>query len=548
MKRHILAAAVTALSTSCLSMLQGLSPAAAAPAADRGRTVVTDPAARCASLAGVRVAAAAIGLPTRGAEVASASLDGADTAQGRPEFCLVRGTVRSFDPAAPDIAFQINLPTSWNGKSVQFGGAGFNGTVVTGLGVAPGFTNTDPAQGRPPIDRGYATFGSDGGTAVGNGPAGSFALNKEALANFSGESVKRTRDAAIDIVTRYYGERPGKQYYVGGSKGGHEGLVAAQRYGGDYDGVIAYYPAIENQAMVISWYRMWQAAYGRPGGYLDPARQRLVTDAVYRTCDGLDGAADGIISDVRSCDKAFSIASLRCPDGAGASDACLSAAQVRTMRTASSGYRFAFPLANGVTGIGRYPFLRGADLGMLLDGEGDAGAAGYLSLLDPVIRYLVEQDADGSLADFDYRKYEKRVRDLSGMLATTDPDIDRFTRRGGKLIIVQGTTDVLVPEEMVNAYYERMRARYGPSIRRFARYYVQPGLGHATGRFDLAWDSLTALDDWATRNKAPVNPVATDANPATENRTRPLCEYPLFPKYKGRGDVDRAENFTCAGH
>ncbi|WP_106403181.1 tannase/feruloyl esterase family alpha/beta hydrolase [Actinocorallia populi] len=545
MKRHISVTAFTALTAAGLGMLQGFPPAAAALGPDR--TVVAHAAKRCASLAEFRMAAADIGLPTRGGRIDSATLNRADPASGRPEFCLVRGKVHSFDTKAPDINFQINLPTSWNRKSVQFGGAGFNGTVITGLGVAPGFGNTDPAQGQPPIDRGYATFGSDGGTSVGAGAVGSFASNEEALANWSGQSVKRTRDAAITVLKRYYGGRPDEQYHVGASKGGHEGLVAAQRYGDDYDGIIAYYPAIANQAMVLGYHRMWQQAYGSPGGYLNPAEQRLVSDAVHSTCDGLDGAADGVISHVRGCDGAFSVDALRCPDVIDGSDACLSPAQIQTLRTAASRFTFAFPMANGVTGIGPFPVLRGAELApLLLDGAGKAEAAVYYNLIDPEIRYFIEQNADGSTANFDYLKYRKRIRELSRLIDTTDPDMDRFVRRGGKLIILQGTTDMLVPETLTDAYYERMADRYGPSIRRSVRYYVQPGFGHGTGRFDPAWDSLTALDAWTTRNTPPADPVATDANPATHGRTLPLCEYPLWPKYKGRGDIDQAGNFTCA--
>ncbi|ROO86099.1 feruloyl esterase [Actinocorallia herbida] len=547
MKRYLMATAVTALAAAGLGLLHGLAPAAADPGADRARVIVPRAAARCAALEGVRVAAADIGLPTRGGEIGSATLTAADPARGRPEFCLVQGKVRGFDPTAPDIVLQLNLPTSWNRKSAQFGGAGFNGTVVTGLDVAPGLGSTDPAQGQPPINRGYATFGSDGGTAV-SGPTGSFALNGEALANWSGESVKRTRDAAIEIVHRYYGKQPDKQYYVGASKGGHEGLVAAQRYGDDYDGIIAYYPAVANQAMVLAYYRMWEQAYGRPGGYLDPAEQRLVSDAVYGTCDGLDGAVDGLISNVRGCDTAFSVESLRCQDGTTGSDDCLSPTQIETLRTAASRYGFAFPMANGVTGIGAFPVLRGGDLApLLLDGEGNGEASVYRALFDPEIRYFIQQDADGSSADFDYRKYEKRIKELSRLLDTTDPDLDGFARDGGKLIIVQGTTDMLVPQTLTDAYYEALADRYGPSIRRFVRYYVQPGYAHGPGRFDLAWDSLSALDAWASRGKPPTGPVATDATSGAGHRTRPLCEYPRWPKYRGRGDVGEAANFTCAG-
>ena len=28
--------------------------------------------------------------------------------------------------------------------------------------------------------------------------------------------------------------------------------------------------------------------------------------------------------------------------------------------------------------------------------------------------------------------------------------------------------------------------------------------------------------------------------------TRPMCKYPAYPRYKGTGDVNVAENFTCS--
>lgn len=78
----------------------------------------------------------------------------------------------------------------------------------------------------------------------------------------------------------------------------------------------------------------------------------------------------------------------------------------------------------------------------MLDSVGNGEATGYHMLFDPMIRYFIEQDADGSLVNFDHRQYEKRVKELSGLLNATNPDIDRFAHHGGKLIIVQGTTDM----------------------------------------------------------------------------------------------------------
>ena len=49
-----------------------------------------------------------------------------------PEYCRVIGAIAPADPRAPPIRFQVNLPTQWNGNSLQYGGGGFNGVLITG--------------------------------------------------------------------------------------------------------------------------------------------------------------------------------------------------------------------------------------------------------------------------------------------------------------------------------------------------------------------------------------------------------------------------------
>ncbi|MEY4762648.1 MAG: hypothetical protein RLZZ200_2504 [Pseudomonadota bacterium] len=105
---------------------------------------------------------------------------------------------------------------------------------------------------------------------------------------------------------------------------------------------------------------------------------------------------------------------------------------------------------------------------------------------------------------------------------------------------------MLVPPSMTSAYYDRVAMRYGKAVRDFVRYYIQPGFGHGFGSFNMTWDSLGALDAWVNAGRAPTDPVATDANAASRGRTRPLCEYPTFPRYTGRGDLDSAASLICA--
>ena len=54
-----------------------------------------------------------------------------------PQHCKVLGRIAPVDPKAPPILFQVNLPTQWNGRSVQYGGGGFNGVLITGLALLP---------------------------------------------------------------------------------------------------------------------------------------------------------------------------------------------------------------------------------------------------------------------------------------------------------------------------------------------------------------------------------------------------------------------------
>jgi hypothetical protein len=79
------------------------------------------------------------------------------------------------------------------------------------------------------------------------------------------------------------------------------------------------------------------------------------------------------------------------------------------------------------------------------------------------------------------------------------------------------------------------------------RFYLIPGLAHGGGKFSPTWDNLTALDNWVENGVPPAAPVVVDATKtATKGRTRPLCEYPTWPKYKGSGDINSASSFSCA--
>jgi feruloyl esterase len=96
-------------------------------------------------------------------------------------------------------------------------------------------------------------------------------------------------------------------------------------------------------------------------------------------------------------------------------------------------------------------------------------------------------------------------------------------------------------------YYKMVQDKMTPAeTDRFLRFYVIPGFGHGRGAFNAGIDALGVLDRWLDTNVAPENLVVVDNNKGSGGRTRPLCAYPGWPKYKGSGDVNVAASFECA--
>jgi Tannase and feruloyl esterase len=78
----------------------------------------------------------------------------------------------------------------------------------------------------------------------------------------------------------------------------------------------------------------------------------------------------------------------------------------------------------------------------------------------------------------------------------------------------------------------------------FVRFYLIPGLSHGFGPFNAKYDGLAALDSWVETGSAPSTLIASDGNPGA-NRTRPMCLYPAWPRYRGSGPENEAASFRC---
>jgi len=537
----------------------------------------------CADLNGFAIAAQFIGLPTTGAVVTSAAIiPAAGTGVSAvAAYCKVLGDINPVDSSAPKIKFQVNLPSNWNSKAMMFGGGGFNGVLATGLANVP----AGPTNQGTPLARGYATFGSDSGhQANADGSRdGRFGANDEALKNFSSDAIKKVRDSAVTIIQARYATSVQKTYFAGGSTGGREALFAVQNWPQDFDGAIVLYPAWNAAALDLQFGRITREL-AKPGAYPNRAKRKLLYDASLAACDSLDGVADGLISHVNACNASFNPMTamlngqpLRCAGGVDAGDACLSDAQIAGFNVTNTPLSLTYRLASGET---TYPGFNtwGTDFGnpgtsplqptVLTLSLGTEQPANPMPAVRPAtattpatsppyastfwdqwVKYFVTRDANFNSLSLDPQNpgpLQARIVQLTAIQDTNKTDLSTFVNKGGKILMAHGSHDALVSTRATQQYWQRIRSAMGPAkVDSFARYYEIPGYGHAVSSvFNASWDSLTTLENWVEKGISPPPQVVADSA-GIPGRTRPLCDYPGYARYKGTGDVNLAASFSC---
>lgn len=505
----------------------------------------------CTGLQGLAIPASAIGLPSSGAVLQAALFVAAsESGNMNGDFCKVTGIVKPHNPASPNLEFEVNLPSEWNRRALQMGGGGYDGSLVTGLTQ---YSNQAPGSDTP-LKQGYVTLGSDGGHEGKPGFDGTFGLDDEALLNYGKQSVKKAHDAAVAVIQKAYGRRPDRFYFIGGSQGGHEALDAAARYPQDYDGVVAHYPAYNVTMLHLGSLNVGRALYADGGAaWINPQKTKLIGDAVYAKCDALDGAKDDIISNVAACNAAFDVSLLRCPNGADTGDTCLSDAQIKAVRTITSSYQPGVTIA-GLNSFPKWALLEGA----LFQGPSNFGQvrqpsnplSGKEALLysagDQTVKFIITRDPHYDPLKFDPKQWQQRLRATASIMDVTDVSLEKFRAKGGRIIMTHGTADDFITPHNSIEYYKRQVAQFGQErLNSFLRFYLIPGFGHGFGRFNAKFDSLVALQNWVEKGQPPSGLTAMDGNKGA-NRTRPLCEWPAWPKFTGApGTENSAASYTC---
>ena len=438
-----------------------------------------------------------------------------------PSFCRVAGTISPVPDSV--IKFEVWMPTSgWNQRFMAVGNGGFSG--------APWYRFMAAA-----VREGYAVAGTDTGHE-GPVPDASFALgHPEKVTDFGYRSVHETTVKSKAIVATFYDTPAKKSYFDGCSSGGRQGLMEAQRYPADFDGIISGAPASNMERQLASAIWIERAAHLTPASNLPKEKLPILHQAALDACDASDGVKDGVIRDPLSCRFDPAIAQCKGAD----TSACLAPEQVEAARKIYAGpvnprtHEKIFPGLEPGSEITWYAF-----------------AAPALSISSH-FKYIIFKDPKWDAGTFNFDSDIAIAEKVDGGTVTaTNPNLKPFFAHGGKLILYHGLSDGLIsPQNTIN-YYKSVLKVTGPTASQSMRLYLAPGMEHCFGGDGPSdFDLHTPIVDWVENNKAPEAVTASHfppGPPTKPDRTRPLCPYPQIAKYKGSGSTDDDANFACA--
>jgi Tannase and feruloyl esterase len=456
---------------------------------------------------------------------------------GLPPFCDVTLT-QTNPPASDRIHVEVWLPlTGGNGRLQAVGGGGYS------CGIS--YSAMAPA-----LESGYATVSTD----CGHPPAqddGSFALNANGSLNwpliddFAYRGIHEMTVDAKAVMTAYDGSAPAYSYFNGCSTGGREGLMEAQRYPGDYSGILSGSPAVNWDELMIA--QLWgEFAMEQLGDYLPQCKFTAFQLAAVQACETYHGVNYGEIMNPAGCGfNPYSLVGRSTPCGP------ITKADARVVQLVLRGETSGFP--------GGRPLWYGLEPGT--DFAGLAGTATADGVTGPSpfpiavawLRYWLTRNPDFNWQTITVRQLDQffvRSTTEFAVMDTSNPDLTAFRDAGGKILIWTGLADQLIYPQGVVRYYGNVIGAAGglAAAQSFARLFLAPGNGHCGNDSygPVAAGQFSALTTWVENGTAPATLLATTAgSSAAAAETRPLCAYPDQAVYNGTGSIDRAASFHC---
>jgi len=437
-----------------------------------------------------------------------------------PAFCRVTAVLK---PAADShIEMELWLPIAgWNGKFQAVGNGGWAGSISY---ASQGASLSDAVR------RGYAAASTDTGHQGNNAL---FAIgHPDKLIDYAFRAVHEMTLKSKTIISEFYGRPARLSYWNGCSTGGRQGLMEAQKYPDDFDGIVAGAPANYHTHLHTWDLSVTVPVLLNPASAVPSAKLAMLNRAVIEACDARDGVKDGLLNDPRSC--TFDPATLLCrSDETGT---CLTTPQLESVRrmyapAKTTGGRLIFPgkdpgSESGWTAIAGGQQPANVSLGSFQIAYGDA-----------------KWDWRTFAVDRDLEIVDQKV---GAIVNAVDADLSRFKARGGKLILFHGWNDTAISAGNTVNYYESVLSKMGSKQDDWMRLFMAPGMQHCgNGPGPNRADYLAALERWRESGTSPDQIVASHLTDNAVDMTRPLCPYPQLARYKGTGSTNEAANFAC---
>ena len=507
-------------------------------AAGQGRFSEADQSAVRYAYPGVHTHGPCTGLQSfTGTDVTILATEAVSASAGVPAYCEVRGVI------APEIEFRVRLPDGWNRRVYMTGNGGHAGEDLDQPYLV--------AQHHHALRRGFVTTATNTGHSAAKEPDATFAYNNnQKLIDYAFRAVHLTVVLAKQMAVAYYDRPVTFSYWDGCSTGGRQGLMEAQRYPEDFDGILAGAPVLDFTGTTIMGLWFDRVQEQTP---ISVAKMTAVATAVEDKCDAVDGLRDGLIDDPRNCDFDPARDVRSCPAGQSGID-CLTQAEAEALKKLYGG-----PTTSGGESIFPGLSVGSEHSGSAFGRETPTGWAGSvlsiggrdafdIAIAKSSMRYMVfpQDQPDWDASTFDFDKGREQLAALGSLVDAIDPDLADFRERGAKLLMYFGWSDPLLMPLMGVHYYQSALEANGPGTTDFFRLFMMPGVFHCGGGYGPdQFDGMTQLVEWVENGTAPDAIQATQMENGNVVRTRPLCPYPQVARYDGSGDVNDASNFSC---
>jgi feruloyl esterase len=439
------------------------------------------------------------------------------------EYCRVVGLIQ------PEVRFEVDLPSAWNGRLYMFGNGGYAGEALDNPGRQ--------ATAKRAVARGFAAAQTNTGHDATAEPLGTFAASPQKLADYAFRAVHITAVTAKSLLQAYYGGPARHAYFDGCSTGGRQGLISAQRFPDDFDGISVGAPVLNFSGTMIGYAKDQKALAAAP---LSADAIKTVAEAVTAKCDAIDGVKDGVIDDPRRCTFNPSADIPKC-SGDTAAAGCLTPAQIHAVETIYSPVQ-----RNGTTFFPGWAL--GAEAGWSPWFTSPNGHGIQYSFGETYLKNIAfgKPNATYDWLTFDVNADLDKIQGSRLLLDATDPDLSRFKSRGGRIVSYVGWADPALNPLMSVGYYESVMKTIGASTTDFYRMFMVPGMAHCGGGAGTStFDAFTPLVRWVEKGTAPATLPASRVVDGKTIRTRPLCPYPQVAIYKGSGSTDDSGSFAC---